>query len=513
MRLRSLIPLLGCILVAAMALAAQSDPVVAVTGGQVRGKALGGGAVFKGVPFAAPPVGDLRWREPMPVQPWTGVRDAANYSAPCSQVAGGWNDKIAAISKEDCLHLNVWTPEWPAKSPKAVMFWIHGGANMGGSTLGEGGIEPPFDGERLSRKGVVVVTTNYRLGIFGFLAHPELTAESSHRVSGNYGILDLIAALKWVNQNIARFGGDPRKVTIFGQSAGGHDVGLLLTSPLARGLFQRAIEQSGTVILGGRLTPPLSQVEQAGIKLAEKMGAPATGGLKHMRSLPAAEVLKASPPYGGGGPLRPEPNVDGYVLPQLPARVFRSGGQAPLPLLIGSNARERALEGGAEALRKAIDDFFGGLAPQARKLYSQGVTYPPHGDANAQYSTDTVFRCASVAIADWHSIKNPTWQYEFSQAYEPLGAAHSWELQYVFGNLLPTAPQPVDRTVSDQVMTYWTNFAKNADPNGGGMPVWPRHDAKNDSYLEFTGNGPVVKSHLRKSFCDLFVENLKLPKP
>jgi para-nitrobenzyl esterase len=481
-----------------------------VTGGQIRGQALGAGAAFKGIPFAAPPVGELRWRVPAAVTPWEDIRDATKYSAPCSQVAGGWNDKIAAISQEDCLYLNVWAPEWPSKSPKAVMFWIHGGANMGGSTLGEGGIEPTFDGQRLAEKGVVVVTTNYRLGIFGFLAHPELTAESPHKMSGNYGILDLIAALKWVNQNIARFGGDPQKVTIFGQSAGGHDVGLLLTSPLAKGLFHRAIEQSGTVILGGRLTPPLAQVEQAGIKLAEKMGAPASGGLKHMRGLSATDVLKASPPYGGGGPLRPEPNVDGYVLPRLPAQVFRSGSQAQLPLLIGSNARERALEGGAAALSKAIDEFFGSRALQARKLYSQAAGYPPHGDANAQYSTDTVFRCASVAIADWHSARNPTWQYEFSQAYEPLGAAHSWELQYVFGNLLPTAPQPVDRTVSDQVMTYWTNFAKTADPNGGGLPSWPRHDARTGSYLEFTGGGPVVKQQLRKPYCDLFQENLKI---
>jgi para-nitrobenzyl esterase len=391
------------------------------------------------------------------------------------------------------------------------MFWIHGGANMGGSALGEGGIEPPFDGERLSRRGVVVITTNYRLGMFGFLAHPELTAESPHHSSGNYGILDLVAALRWVNQNIARFGGDPRRVTVFGQSAGGQDTGLLLTTPLAKGLFQRAIEQSGTVIIGGRLTPPLSQVEQAGVRLAEKMNAPVRGALKYMRGLSAADVLKASPPYGGGGPLRPEPNVDGYVFPRLPAEVFRAGAEAPIPLITGNNGRERSLEGGPEALKKAIQEFYGDLAPQALKQYSQNGTYPPHGDANAQYSTDMMFRCPSVAIAAWHSARNPTYEYEFTQAYEPTGASHSWELQYVFGNLRKDASQPADRRVSDQVMEYWTNFAKTGDPNGGSLVAWPRYDVKSGSYLEFTSSGPVVKHELRKPFCDLFSQSLRLP--
>jgi para-nitrobenzyl esterase len=225
------------------------------------------------------------------------------------------------------------------------MLWIHGGANMGGSSLGSGGIEPPFDGERLSRRGVVVVTINYRLGMLGFMAHPELTAESPHRSSGNYGLLDQIAALKWVRDNIARFGGDPKNVTIFGQSAGAHDVGLLMTSPLARGLFAHAIAQSGTVMIGGRVTPPLAQLEQAGVTLAGKMNAPVAGALKYLRSLSAGEVLKASPPYTGGGPLRPEPNVDGYVLPTLPADVFRNGSEAPVPFMIGNNGRERATPG------------------------------------------------------------------------------------------------------------------------------------------------------------------------
>jgi para-nitrobenzyl esterase len=190
---------------------AQKEPTVTVTGGTMQGLALTapGGAVFKGIPFAAPPAGELRWREPQAVKPWTGTLKAVEYGAPRSQIASGCNDKVAAAAKEDCLYLNVWTSDWPVKGKKPVMFWIHGGANMGGSAMGFAGIEPHFDGERLARHGVVVVTINYRLGVFGFIAHPELTAESPHKTSGNYGLMDQIAWLRWVRDNIAKFGSDP----------------------------------------------------------------------------------------------------------------------------------------------------------------------------------------------------------------------------------------------------------------------------------------------------------------
>jgi para-nitrobenzyl esterase len=497
--------------------AAGADPVVSVTGGQVRGRLLSppaAGAVFKGIPFAQPPVGELRWREPAPVKPWAGVRDAGAYGAPCAQVASGWNDKIAAIASEDCLYLNIWSPEWPGKARKPVMFWIHGGANMGGSALGAGGIEPPFDGERLARRGVVVVTINYRLGIFGFMAHPELTAESPHRASGNCGILDQVAALQWVQSNISKFGGDPAKVTIFGQSAGAHDIGLLMVSPLAKGLFHRAIGQSGTVIIGGRLTPTLAEAEQRGIGMAEKMNAPATGALKHMRSLGTAEVLKASPPYGGGGQPRPEPDIDGYAITRLPAEVFRDGGQVAIPLIIGNNGRERAVQGGPEALKKSIGDFYGSLSPQAMKLYGLSgevlpAGYPPYGDAAAQFATDTMFRCSAATIAGWHSGKYPTYQYEFTRGDEPRGAQHSYELRFVFGILTEQEREEVDRKISDQMQEYWANFAKNGDPNGRGLPVWPKSDPAKREYLEFAKEGPVVKANLRQPFCELFDAKLK----
>ena len=505
-----------CVIGAALALtvaaaaAAPSDPVVAVAGGQVKGRALESGAYFKGIPYAAPPVGDLRWHETMPVKPWSGVREAGEYGAPCAQIAAGWNDKVAAMASEDCLFVNIWTPEWPSKAKKPVMFWIHGGANMGGSSLGAAGSEPPFDGTRLASRGVVVVTINYRLGIFGYMAHPELTAESTHKASGNYGILDQVAALKWVRDNVAKFGGDPANVTVFGQSAGAHDTGLLMTSPLAKGLFHRAIGESGSVIIGGELTPARQVKEQAGVALAAKMGAPATGAIPFLRKLSTADVLKASPSYAGGGDLRPEPDIDGYAITRLPAEVFRSSEAAAVPLIIGNNGRERTTAGGPEGLKKAIEEYYGSLAPKATKVYAEVDNYPPHGNANAQFSTDTMFRCAAVTIAGWQSAKHTVYEYEFTQAPEPRGATHSWELQYMFGNLLAgQANNPLDRKVSDQMQTYWVNFAKTGDPNGGGLPVWPRHEATKKAYLDFTGDGPVVRNALRAAGCELFGEKLK----
>jgi para-nitrobenzyl esterase len=489
----------------------QTDPTVAVTGGTIQGRALAapGGAVFRGIPFAAPPVGDLRWKETQPVKPWAGTLKTVEYGAPCSQIASGWNDKVAAAAKEDCLFLNVWTSEWPAKGKKQVMFWIHGGANMGGSAMGFAGIEPHFDGERLARHGVVIVTINYRLGVFGFIAHPELTAESPRKASGNYGLMDQIAALNWVRDNIAKFGGDPANVTIFGQSAGGHDTGLLLTSSLARGLFHKAIAESGTVIIGARITPTLAQLEQAGVTMAQKLNAPATGAIKFLRTLSAADILKGSPAYGGGGSNRPEPNIDGHVITKLPAEVFRAGEQAPVPFMLGNNGRERSVQGGAEGLKKAMADFYGPLAEKAAALYGQPPSYAPWGDANAQFATDTQFRCSTVQIANWHSAKFPTWEYEFTRGYEPRGASHSWELQYMFGTLLPSAADPMDRKLSDQMQVYWTNFAKNGNPNGGGLPEWPKLDNNAKAYMELAADGPVVKKGLRVPFCSLFSEKLE----
>src|SRR5580704_12826240 len=285
--------------VAASVWAADNPPAAPVTGGQIQGSALErGGAVFKGIPFAQPPVESLRWREPQPIKPWTGLHPATSFAAPCAQNAGG---RMLESSSEDCLYLNVWTSEWPPSPGKPVMFWMHGGGNYGGSTA-----SPNFDGESLARHGVVVVSAAYRLTAFGFFAHPELTRESPHHASGNYGLMDQIAALQWVRANIARFGGDPGNVTIFGQSAGAVDATVLMTSPLAAGLFHKVIAESGTVTrnpdaatlamtaLGPLMAvkqgavsysdaPALAEAEKNGEELARMLDAPATDTLRYLR--------------------------------------------------------------------------------------------------------------------------------------------------------------------------------------------------------------------------------------
>ncbi len=501
------------ILAATWALGA-SGPVVDVTGGKIQGRYLGAeGAVFQGVPFAQPPAGPLRWREPHPVQPWRGVRDATKYGAPCAQIAAGWNDRAAALGSEDCLTLNIWNAEWPPKSKQAVMVWIHGGANMGGSALGAGGIEPPFDGEPLARRGVVVVTVQYRLGVFGFIGHPELTAESAHHASGNYGLLDLIAALHWVHDNIAGFGGDPARVTIFGQSAGAMNTGLLMVSPLARGLFQRAIAESGTVMIGGRRTATASQAEHAGVVLAKKLNAPATNALSYLRSLSTQQILKASPPYMGASDGRPEPSIDGYAVTEGPDESFRAGRQAPVPFLIGNNGREFEFSGDASALKRAVSEFYGPLAPQALALYgltgaATAKSYPPYGGAGSQYSTDLAFRCPGTLIAAENAAHFATYQYEFTAGPAATGVPHSGELQYVFGRRGVKESADPDPRRTSEVQGYWVNFARTGDPNGGGLPPWPRYGPGGRAYLEFTTAGPVVKHNLRQAICALFSETM-----
>jgi para-nitrobenzyl esterase len=472
-----------------------------------------GGAVFKGIPFAQPPVGDLRWREPMPVKPWTGVYDAGDYRAACAQRG---EDDFQKNSSEDCLYLNVWTPEWPASSakPKAVMVWIHGGGNVSNAARGEGFMEPPFDGSRLIRDGVVVVTVDYRLGLLGFLAHPELDAESPHHTSGNYGLMDQIAALKWVRDNIAKFGGDPGRVTLFGQSAGSVDTTLILTSPLARGLVHRAIAESGTPAIGGMPTPSHQAMIEYSAKLAKQLNAPPTGVIQYLRSLPAAEINSVPPPptvkvvndaakgpeSGGVSMMRGEhsllASVDGYVIPEQPITVYEAGREMRVPLMIGNTSQEWAFGGDTGELKAAIQDFYGPLASQALALYGfTGDSMPPpdphYGDVGVQFQTDFMFRCGAVLMAGWHSANNPTYQYEFNRAPAPWTRPHhDAELGFLWGFILGgEANDPAARKLSEQVQGYWTNFAKTGDPNGPGLPKWPKYNADTRDYLDFTNKG------------------------
>ena len=487
-------------------------PLVKVTGGEVRGAALEpGGAVFKGIPFAAPPV---RWKEPAAIVPWQGVRDATAFGAPCVQNASG---RMLEGSSENCLFLNVWTPEWPPKSPKPVMFWIHGGGNYAGSSS-----NAIFNGESLARRGVIVVSANYRLTIFGFLAHPELTRESSHHASGNYGLMDQIAALRWVRENIARFGGDPANVTVFGQSAGAVDANVLMTSPLAKGLFQRVIAESGTVtrnpdaatlamtalgplmpVKAGTVTysdaPLLAEAESNGAKL---------GSLRQLREQSAADLLKiAAAPQMSIGPANGIV-VDGWVLPNPPAQVFATGKEHPIALLIGNNARERTPPAGDD-VPSAMQAMYGPLASRAASTYTESD--PLYGAPATQWVVDTMYRCPVVAQLVWHAAAgNIGYEYQFDRAApgrEAVGAVHGTEVPYVFGMLGPSYTD-ADRNISEALQQYWTNFAKTGDPNGGNLAKWPKFDAASRGYVEFTDHGPVTSEGLRRPFCDLYVENV-----
>jgi para-nitrobenzyl esterase len=507
-------------LLAAIALsAADSGPIVNVTGGQIRGALFDkGGAVFKGIPYAQPPVGDLRWREPMPVTPWTGVRDTTAFGAPCAQNPNSFMPGLGAMSREDCLFLNVWTPEWPSRSRKPVMVWIPGGGNFIGASS-----EAVYDSGSLARRGVVLVTFNYRLGSFGFFSHPALTRESPHHASGNQGILDQVAALKWVRDNIGRIGGDPNNVTIFGESAGSLDVSVLMTSPLSKGLFKRVIGESGAVILvGDPLT--LLQAEKRGQTFAARWKVPAGASVKDLRAVSATDILEAEPNFI----VTPPPNlgvvVDGYVFPKKPAEVFAAGQQHRVALLLGSNARERIPGTNSPTdLKKAIDEAFGPIAGRGQTLYVGGAD-SVYGTPADQWATDTSFRCSAVAQLVWHAAAdNPAFEYEFARVptgREAAGATHASELPFVFGTLEkgmfggrpgapPILPTAVDTQVSEVMQQYWTNFAKTGNPNGGQLPAWPKFDVSSRPYIQFTDAGPVVKEGLRRPFCDLFIENVK----
>jgi para-nitrobenzyl esterase len=486
--------------------ASDDRPIVSVTGGDLAGRALpdGRGAVFKGIPVAAPPVGARRWREPMPVEPWTGVRDGGASGPPAMQASFGWNSAMAAASREDCLYLDVWTPK-PGAGRRPVMVWIHGGGNVGGS----GGFDFLYEGTRLISHDVVLVVVEYRLGIFGFLAHPALSRESPHQVSGNYGLLDQLAALRWVKDNIAAFGGDPGNVTVFGQSAGSIDLLNLMASPLSRGLFQRAIAQSGS-LPPAAATPTLAQAEQKGTTALAKLDAPAENPLEFLRKLPASEILARASPVAAT-------NVDGWVLTEAPTAAFADGREQPVPLLIGGCAIEFPLDGDADNWRALSRRYFGHLAPEVLALYQidgsrTGLPVDPvEGGTAAQLGTD-MLRMGGIIQGEWHaSAGHPTWEYQFDRAIPPRPhVGHSGDLPYVFGNLLATGSQggaftDVDRHVSDVMQAYWTNFARNGDPNGAGLPPWPAFDAGKRRYAEFGADGVLsICDYQRGVFLPIF---------
>jgi para-nitrobenzyl esterase len=469
-----------------------SDPI-RIESGLVAGDAEANEGIrsYKGIPFAAPPLGPLRWRAPQPAPSWSGIRRADAFGPRCVQ--GRIFDDMVFRDEmsEDCLTLNVWTPARTLADRLPVMFWIHGGGFQAGSAS-----EPRQDGRRLAARGVVVVSANHRLGVFGFLAHPELTEESGNGASGNYGLLDQIAALRWVRRNIAAFGGDPDNVTIFGESAGSFSVSALMISPLARGLFHRAIGESGALFnAGDQVLAPcgLAQSERAGVELAATLGA---RSLAELRSQPADALLKAALAWKGRWF---SPTLDGHVIPGDARALYAAGAQSRVPLLAGWNRDEMrgqvvlaARRPNAAAFGALVRLRFGGLADEVLRHY------PASSDAEALESAARLAGDLFVGYATWkwlslHAATPGTRVYRYAFDHAPplrpdwkingtpvtagdVGVWHSCEIEFVFGTLgwePGREPRPSDRIVTGRVMEYWVNFARSGDPNGPGLPIWP----------------------------------------
>ena len=475
--------------------------------------------VFRGIPFAAPPVGELRWKPPMPVASFTGVRQADRIGPACWQERNA-DDTLYARGNlersEDCLYLNVFSGAADSGAALPVMVWFHGGGN----TAGHGGPRI-FDGANLAARGAVIVTANYRLGALGFLAHPALTAESEHRSSGNYGLLDQLAALRWVQDNIAAFGGDPNRVTIFGQSAGGTDVCLLMSSPLAEGLIHGVIGQSPGCV---KLDTTLAQGHEMGTRYAGRLGVSGedAGALAQLRARDAETVI--STPGVGGSTI-----IDGWVIPAAPYDLLATGRQNRIPVMVGGLAHENhGLQHTAAPITEAqLDEFlsqgFGESAAAIKALYADSISRSPL-DARKDIGTDNGFLLSSRLWARLTTERgNQAWVYFFTR--EPpvfrlymhevpdlygdggqrrFGAYHSGELAYVFDNLnlVGIGWDADDHALSELMADYWVSFARDGDPNEEGLPPWPAYDPATDvvQILDATVHSAV---HPRKARLDL----------
>lgn len=485
------------VLVAAMAMALSCakapEGQVKVTGGLVQGTVLEDMTIYKGIPFAAPPVGDLRWKAPQPVEAWDGVKDATQFGP--GPLQGGRGNH-----SEDCLYLNVWTP---AKSPKEklpVLVWIYGGGFAGGDTA-----DPSYDCEALARQGgIVLASINYRVGKFGFLAHPELSAENASGASGNWGLMDQIAGLEWIQKNIEKFGGDPSKVTIFGESAGGISVSMLCASPLAKGLFSGAISQSGGSFGPARPTTypgenmkTLADAEADGVEIMKAAGA---SSLAEMRAMDASKFESRGLTPGGGWPI-----VDGYVIPDDQFVLYEKGQYNDVPVLIGYNSDEGAsFSGGGtvEAHKASVELRYG---PYAEALLA---AYPVDGDKVGKTARD-LMRDAAFGWQTWswarlqsRTGKSKVFLYYFDQHPEypedspryGYASPHGQDVAYVFQHIGENAAQPEsDKALSEIMGLYWTNFAKYGDPNGPqDIPEWPAFTEDDPKSMYLTGPRPFV---------------------
>jgi len=527
---------------------AEPEPTVAVEGGEIQGSLEADGeiAVFRGVPYAAPPVGDLRWRPPQPVKPWEGTRDANRFESICPQgnddddhffgrlIDGqgmGWLRKVLfqlvvglsseEAESEDCLYLNVRTANLGGAEKQPVMVWIHGGGHQTGS----GSIDF-YQSDSLALRGVVLVTLNYRLGLIGYFAHPALSAESKHGVSGNYGTLDQIAALRWVRDNIAAFGGDPSSVTIFGESAGGESVAHMMTSPLARGLVHRAIMQSASTgeLLVHLDRPVMSfmSAEAAGEAFAKKVVESPEDPIEQLRAIPPEDLYSAVRRF-------PEvdtysyPIIDGYVLRKSVIEAFLGGDQLPVPLLVGSNADEGSI------LYNVGDDVLYGQSPgpETHEAYTEYVRDALGADAEKvleRYPVTedaTVFDASAAVYGDSRfgaparfyarqmaEVGQPAYLYFFTRVppsgQQTAGAFHAAEIVFVFGKSVPLFPRDEqDETISQVMGDYWTQFAKTGDPNAEGLPSWPPFSRADERSMVFGPNihaTPVERANVYDIF-------------
>jgi para-nitrobenzyl esterase len=465
--------------------------------GPISGVLEDGVWTYKGIPFAAPPVGELRWREPQPVEPWSDVLACESYGPACPQPDSDWTGMMdVGYTDEDCLYLNVWTPAESPGEKLPTMVWIHGGAFTSGA-----GSLPIYDGHNLAGKNLVVVTINYRLDALGLMAHPLLSEESGSGVSGNYGLLDQVAALEWVRDNIDVLGGDPDNVTVFGESAGGMSILDLMVSPLAEGLFDRAIVESGPMLdLGLPINefPTLQEAEKTGEEISKKLGCDGEEDeLAALREVSPDELLAASKADNQFfSPINLSPNVDGYLLPEVPSAAFAAGGQHAVPLLTGINANEGTIFVPDITLNQyqLLGNYlYGEYATEVEALY------PAQTDTEVKAAMDRLitemgFGATARFTAD-HSDEagTPAYLYFFTAKpqdprVQQLGTFHGLEIMYVFGNLDKVALEGLteeDFALSEAMMDYWTGFARAGDPNQGGADVaWPAYTVEAAEYLE-----------------------------
>ena len=511
--------MLAVVAAAAVTTAVAASGEVKIESGRLQGVARDGVVGFKGIPFAAAPVGDLRWRAPAPVKAWTGVRPAAEYGADCAQKPfPGDAAPLGGTPAEDCLYANVWVPEGSAGKKLPVMVWIYGGGFVNG-----GSSPAVYDGSQFAKRGVVFVSFNYRLGRFGFFAHPALTKENPAAPLGNYGYLDQIAALQWVKRNISAFGGDAGNVTIFGESAGGGSVLTMMTSPMAKGLFHKAIVESGggrTLLMGPRY---LSRTSSTGTPSAESVGmafAKSVGiegedaaALAALRKLPADSVVAGLNMASMGTPTYAGPMIDGKVVIESPGEAYAAGRGAKIPVMIGANSADIGFPQG-----RTLDELF---APFGADKEKAKAAYDPTGkgkflEVGTALAADQMMVEPSRFVARTIAATGqPAYEYRFSYVAESMrqkwpGAPHATEIPFVFDTVLARYGKDLtdaDRATAQAANAYWVNFAKTGNPSAKGLPEWPAYSPKTDILMDFSPSGPVAKPDPLRDRLDL-VERL-----